>query len=190
MPSATGTWSDAPVMQSIFSACTMEPTAALSLSAQIAVAIAGFAGVVAAFRNDSVHDWGQVERFWLRLLLINSILPLALSMVGLFLLSVSEVMPSIWRWCSGISTLFLVPYAAMIVRTLARLAPGQLEAAGGTRVTSYVLVILLTTVCLLQVWNFATLAAFWPFFGAIVAQLLGAMYQFVRLVQSPRRPAT
>ena len=168
----------------------MEPTAALSLSAQIAVAIAGFAGVVAAFRNDSVHDWGQVERFWLRLLLINSILPLALSMVGLFLLSVSEVMPSIWRWCSGISTLFLVPYAAMIVRTLARLAPGQLEAAGGTRVTSYVLVILLTTVCLLQVWNFATLAAFWPFFGAIVAQLLGAMYQFVRLVQSPRRPAT
>ncbi len=65
----------------------MEPTAALSASAQIAVAIAGFAGVVAAFRSDSVHDWGHVERFWLRLLLINSILPLALSMVGLFLLS-------------------------------------------------------------------------------------------------------
>lgn len=168
----------------------MEPTAALSVSAQIAVAIAGFAGVVAAFRNDSVHDWGQVEKFWLRLLLINSILPLALSVVGLFLLSVSEVTPSMWRWCSGISTLFLIPYAAMIVRTLARFAPGQLEAAGGTRVTSYVLVILLTTVCLLQVWNVATLAAFWPFFGAIVAQLLGAMYQFVRLVQSPRRPAT
>ena len=59
------------------------------MSAQIAVAIAGFAGVVAAFRNDSVHDWGPVEKFWLRLLLINSILPLALSMFGLFLLTVS-----------------------------------------------------------------------------------------------------
>ena len=87
----------------------MEPTAALSASAQVAVAIAGFAGVVAAFRNDPVHDWGQVERFWLRLLLINSIMPLALSMGGLFLLSVSEVLPSIWRWCSGIATLLLIP---------------------------------------------------------------------------------
>lgn len=168
----------------------MEPTAALSASAQIAVAIAGFAGVVAAFRSDSVHDWSKVENFWLRLLLINSILPLALSVVGLFLLSFSDVMPSIWRWCSGISTLFLIPYAATIVRTPAGFAPGQLEAAGGTRFASYVLVILLTTVCLLQVWNLAMLAAFWPFFGAIVAQLLGAMYQFVRLVLSPRQSAT
>ena len=114
----------------------MEPTAALTASAQIAVAIAGFAGVVAAFRNDSVHDWGPVERFWLRLLLINSILPLALSMVGLFLLSFNEVMPSIWRWCSGISTLILIPYAAMIVTTIAGFAPGELEtAAPGSPVT-------------------------------------------------------
>ena len=34
----------------------MEPTTALGISAQIAVAIAGFAGVVAAFRSDSVRD--------------------------------------------------------------------------------------------------------------------------------------
>ena len=168
----------------------MEPTTALSVSAQIAVSIAGFAGVVAAFRNDSVHDWGQVEKFWLRLLLINSILPLVLSMSGLFLLSFDRDFPTIWRWCSGISTLFLIPFAIMIVRTLAGFAPGQLEAAGGTKFTSYALVIVLTAVCLLQLFNLATLAAFWPFFGAIVALLFGAMYQFVRLVLSPRRPAT
>ena len=168
----------------------MEPTAALSVSAQIAVAIAGFAGVVAAFRNDPVHDWGQVEKFWLRLLLLNSILPLAFSMVGLFLLSVTYESPTIWRWCSGLATLFLFPYAMMIIRTVVRFAPGQLEAAGGTRSTSYALVTILTAVCLLQLCNVATWAAFWPFFGAIVALLLGAMYQFVRLVLSPRRPET
>jgi hypothetical protein len=168
----------------------MEPTAALSASAQIAVAIAGFAGVVAAFRNDSVQHWSPVEHFWLRLLLINSILPLALSMVGLFLLSFDEAVPSVWRWCSGIATVFLTPYGAMIVKTLAGFAPGQLEAAGGTRFTSYVLVAFLTIVCLLQVWNVARLGAFWPFFGAIVAQLLGAMYQFVRLVLPPRLSTT
>lgn len=168
----------------------MEPTAALSVSAQIAVSIAGFAGVVAAFRNDSVHDWGEVEKFWLRLLLINSILPLAFSVVGLFVLSVTYDSPAIWRWCSGFALVFLVASATMIIRTLAGLAPGQLEAAGGTRFTSYTLVTILTAVCLLQVYNLATLAAFWPFFGAIVALLLGAMYQFVRLVLSPQRPRT
>jgi hypothetical protein len=166
----------------------MEPNTALSVSAQIAVAIAGFAGVVAAFRNDSVHDWGQVETFWLRLLLVNSILPLAFSMFGLFVLSVPYVSETIWRWCSGFATLFLVPFAMMIVKTLVGFAPGELEAAGGTRFTSYSLVTVLTAVCLLQLFNVATLAAFWPFFGAIVALLLGAMYQFVRLVLSTRRP--
>lgn len=165
----------------------MEPTTALGVSAQIAVAITGFTGVVAAFRNDPMHDWGQVEKFWLRLLLVNSILPLAFSMVGLFLLSVTDLSPTIWRWCSGLATVFLFPYAILILRTVVRFPPGQLEAAGGTRFTSYALVTTLTAVCLLQLWNLATLAAFWPFFGAISALLLGAMYQFVRLVLSPRR---
>ena len=53
----------------------MEPSAALSTSAQIAIAIAGFAGVVAVFRNESVRDWGRVEKFWLRLLLVMGGLP-------------------------------------------------------------------------------------------------------------------
>ena len=164
----------------------MEPTAALSASAQIAVAMAGFAGVVVAFRKDSGHTWGEVETFWLRLLLLNSILPLAFSMFGLFLLTVPDVAPAVWRWCSGFAALFLFPFAAMIVRTLVRLAPGQLVAAGGTRFTSYSLFTILTVVCLLQLFNVAILAAFWPFFGSIVALLFGAMYQFVRLVLSPR----
>jgi hypothetical protein len=164
----------------------MEPTTALSVSAQIAVAMAGFAGVVTAFRKDSVRDWGHVETFWLRLLLTNSILPLAFSMFGLFLLTVPSVSTGAWRWCSGIATLFLIPYEAMIVTTLVRLGPGQLEAAGGKRIASYFLVAILTAVCLLQVFNVVRLAAFWPFFGSIVALLCGAMYQFIRLVLASR----
>jgi hypothetical protein len=164
---------------------TMEPTTALSVSAQIAVAMAGFAGVVVAFRKDSVRDWGEVETFWLRLLLVNSILPLAFSMFGLFLLTVPEVAPTIWRWCSVFAAAFMFPFAAMIGRTLLRWAPGQqLEAAGGTRFASYSLFAILATICALQLANVVTLAVFWPFFASIVALLLGAMYQFVRLVLS------
>ena len=36
----------------------MEPGEALSTAAQVAVALAGFAGVVVAFRRGSLHDWG------------------------------------------------------------------------------------------------------------------------------------
>jgi hypothetical protein len=76
----------------------------------------------------------------------------------------------------------------MIFKSLVSFAPGQLAAAGGTKFISYALFSILTAVCLMQLYNLATLAAFWPFFGAIVVLLLGAMYQFVRLVLSPRQP--
>jgi hypothetical protein len=168
----------------------MEPSTALSTSAQIATAIAGFAGVVATFRNESVHHWSQIQKFWLRLLLINSLLPLAFSMVGLLFLSVAPEPLAIWRWCSAFAALFLVPYAVMVCKNILGFAPGQLEAAGGSKYTSYTLITLLIAVCLLQLWNVAILADFWPFFGAIVSPLLGAMYQFMRLVLIPQQSDT
>ena len=163
----------------------MDPSAALSTAAQIAVAIAGFAGVVVVFRTESVHEWGEVEKFWLRLLLANSILPLAFSMVGLLFLSIAPLAAVTWRWCSGFAALFLFPYAAVILRKLVRFARGQLQAAGGNSVIGFALYGLLCTVALLQLYNLVH-PAFWRFFGAIVALLLGAMYQFVRLVLIPQ----
>src|ERR1700681_1022345 len=107
---------------------TMEPSAALSTSAQVADAIAGSAGVVVAVRNESVHNWGRVEKFWLRLLLVNSILPLMFSMVGLFFLAIKPVPPpATWRWCSGFAALFLFPYATMMFKSLLRFASEQLK---------------------------------------------------------------
>jgi drug/metabolite transporter (DMT)-like permease len=67
---------------------TMEPSEALSTGAQIAVALAGFAGVVVVFRRESVHDSSAIDKFRLPLLLTNSILPLALCVIGLLLLTV------------------------------------------------------------------------------------------------------
>jgi hypothetical protein len=43
---------------------------------------------------------------------------------------------------------------------------------------------------LLQLLNVVMLGSFWPFYGAIVALLFGAMYQFVRLVLFPQPPDT
>src|ERR687888_468586 len=79
----------------------MEPSEALSTAAQIAVALAGFAGVVVVFRHESVHDWSPIDKFRLRLLLVNSILPLALCVIGLLMLTIKPTPAGIWRWCSA-----------------------------------------------------------------------------------------
>jgi drug/metabolite transporter (DMT)-like permease len=79
----------------------MEPAEALSTAAQIAVALAGFAGVVVVFRRESVHEWSPIDKFRLRLLLTNSILPLAFCMIGLLLLTIKPPLTEIWRRCSA-----------------------------------------------------------------------------------------
>jgi Mn2+/Fe2+ NRAMP family transporter len=67
----------------------MEPEAALGIASQIAVALAGFAGAVTAFRARSVDEWEAIDKFRLRLLLTNSILPLAYCLFALALLAIS-----------------------------------------------------------------------------------------------------
>jgi hypothetical protein len=71
----------------------MEPGEALGIAAQIAVALAGFAGVVVVFRRGAVHEWSDIDKLRLRLLLATSILPLGLSMLGLLLLTVEPMPP-------------------------------------------------------------------------------------------------
>lgn len=166
----------------------MEYGSSLIASAQIAIAIAGFAGIVAMFRSESPDKWGPVERFWLRLLLFNSILPLAFSMFGLFLLVALPAPSAVWRFCSVFAALSLLPYATMIIRNLVGFGPEPFKEAGGGRITGYALFAVLTAVWILQLLNIMFLGVFWPFFGVIVALLLGAMYQFVRLVLTPQQP--
>ena len=76
------------VLSSTNNTVTMEPGEALGIAAQIAVTLAGFAGVVVVFRREAVHEWSAVDKLRLRLLLANSILPLCLCMMGLLLLTI------------------------------------------------------------------------------------------------------
>src|SRR6266508_4093903 len=105
----------------------MEPGEALSTAAQIAVALAGFAGVVVVFRRESVHDWTPIDKFRLRLLLTNSILPLALCVIGMLLLTVRPAPRGIWRSCSGTAVVIFVPVAITASRTFRKLVPQQLQ---------------------------------------------------------------
>jgi hypothetical protein len=88
----------------------MEPGEALGVATQVAVALAGFAGVVVVFHSESVHEWSPVDKFRLRTLLGNSVLPLILCMIALLLLTVEPPILGLWRWCSGIAFIALLMY--------------------------------------------------------------------------------
>src|SRR5439155_788167 len=91
---------------------SMQPSEALSASAQVAVTLAGFAGVVVAFRSRSVHEWSKIDKFRLGILLTNSAIPFVLSIVGMLLSSTSLDLATVWRLCSIFAFVMIVSMAS------------------------------------------------------------------------------
>jgi amino acid transporter len=115
----------------------MEPGEALCIAAQIAVTLAGFAGVVVVFRRESIHEWSPADRLRLRLLLTNSILPLVLCMLGLLLLTIRPVPTDIWRWCSGFAFVVSLLFAIRMTGMFRRLDLHQIQSGRVTRLVFY-----------------------------------------------------
>ncbi len=158
----------------------MQPSEALSTAAQVAVALAGFAGIVVAFRTGAVHEWEELDKFRLRLLLGNSVLPLTFSLFGMLLLSV-EPSP-VWRWraCSALATVLTIPFAARMNKAVRNLP--QYRDRGPTRAVYYLFGTMGTTALVLQMVNVVFLNAFWAFFVTIFVHIIAAAFQFVRMI--------
>ena len=161
----------------------MQSSEALDVAAQVAVTLAGFAGIVVVFRPQSVHEWSSLDRLRLRLLLMNSALPLGFALLGILLLSVDPPPVSIWRWCSGLSFA-----AEILVFVFMRNPRRRMSAADLSLVNKPIffgIVVIVTAAIALQVVNFAVWNRFWPFFAVIFVHLIGAIVQFLRLVVLP-----
>ena len=162
----------------------MEPGEILSTAAQIAVALAGFAGVVVVFRRESVHEWPALDKYRLRLLLTNSVVPLVLCIIGLLLLGIKPAPTGIWRWCSGVAFCVISPHVITATAVFHRLKVYRSQGARANFV-SYLFTTLWFGNILLQLYNVALLAAFWPFFAGIVLSLVAAILQFARMIVLP-----
>jgi len=160
----------------------MQPSEALSASAQLAVALAGFAGVVVAFRNRSVHEWSKIDKFRLRILLMDSGLPFILSVLGMVLSSTAIDPSMVWRICS--LTTFVV--IVFMVRGYSRSSRGfgrdEFKVSGARLWIFYTGSLIGIAAILLQLYNFISLQTFWPFFAAIATFLVLGMVQFILLV--------
>src|SRR5436853_5924627 len=115
----------------------MEPGEALTTAAQIAMALAGFAGVVVAFRSKSLHEWSPKDKFRLWLLLGNALVPLFDCLLGMLLLTIEPTPLSIWHWCSGFSLLLGFAFGFLSWRRLSGLRPAVIKDMGAYRYLFY-----------------------------------------------------
>jgi hypothetical protein len=160
----------------------MQPAEALGIAAQIAVALAGFAGVVVVFRREAVHEWSDIDKLRLRFLLANSMLPLGLSMLGMVLVTIEPVPPGIWRWCSSILLVTTLSFVMATGKTFRRLNLRNAQRQRNNRVVFFLFGAFGMASMFLQLYNIASLEAFWPFFAGIAYQLVTAMVQFARMI--------
>ncbi|TAN02592.1 MAG: hypothetical protein EPN36_16250 [Rhodanobacteraceae bacterium] len=160
----------------------IDPGEALGTSAQVAVTLAGFAGVVVVFGSRAVHEWSDVNKFRLRLLLTFSTLPLVFSMVGMLLMATTMPPAAVWRWCSAISVVLQLCVVSRLWKIFTAFPASELKATGASRLIFYGGAAAGTAVTILQIANVWVLATFWPFFMAIVFAILASTLQFMRLI--------
>ena len=158
----------------------MEPNEALGVAAQVAVALAGFAGVVVVFRPNSVQVWSRLDRTRLQLLLHNALCPLAYALFGMLLLTIKPAPVWIWRECSLFGLLFQTPGAIIAFRNARNLTSEEKKHTSKTLLYGIGAMGVLTL--LFQVFNIAVLNEFWPFFLSIVMHLMAGLLQFTRMV--------
>jgi len=75
-------------------------------------------------------------------------------------------------------------FTITVNRSFRRLKLQQLQ-GGPADFISYLFAVLGTGSTLLQLYNVASLGAFWPFFTGILLQIVAAMLQFARMILLP-----
>ena len=119
----------------------MQPGEALSTAAQIAVALAGFAGVVVAFRSSSLHEWSLLDKYRLWLLLGSALVPFFSCLFGMLLLTIKATPFPIWRCCSGFSLLLICIFGFLSWRRQSEPGLAVVKEMGVYRYLFYVIAI-------------------------------------------------
>jgi hypothetical protein len=163
----------------------MDPAEALPTAAQIAVALAGFAVVVVAFRSRSLHEWSPRDKFRLWLLLGNALVPLFDCLFGMLLLTIKPTPLSIWHWCSGFALVLGFAFGFLSWRRLSELGSAIIKNMGAYRYVFYMVAILGAAVGLLQFYNALVSGFFWLFYSAVIFPLALGALQFALMILLP-----
>ena len=99
----------------------MEGSEALIVIAEVSVALAGFAGIVAVFRQGEVAAWPSIELFRFRFMVEVSLFTLLASTFPFVFFYLSVPDPHIWALSSGLFSIVAASYIALAVVRIRRL---------------------------------------------------------------------
>ncbi len=158
----------------------MEAASTLEVLAEIAIAIAGFSGVVTAL-TIRTSQWSELDKVRLRMLLQASFATAFFSLLPLVLLSTTLLNPAIWVITS--STWLIYTGASTIPTVVRAIRRSDSAPDGLERPIAALVVAVLGSVVVLQLLNVAARRTAWPHLAAMLGGLFGASVSFLRLIQ-------
>ncbi len=167
----------------------MDDADALGVIAEIGIAVAGFAGVVAALRAPDGR-LGSYTAFRVGVLLGMSAAVVVLSLFPIALLQGGLADSMVWVVASAVMGLvvfsvFIVAVPLAFKRTL---WPSEAaESPAGTRWVRPLAFTWMGMVVMLQIANVASIGELWPYYAGLVAITAYSMFQFAWILLAPAR---
>ena len=162
----------------------MEGSDALGLIAEVGIAIAGFAGVVAALRAPG----GRIRpyaAFRIGVLIGLSASAVLLSMLPSTLHFAGVSGESIWRLSSSVMVLLILAILLGSIRMVARLTRAGEEGPPGLRFFAPFIVSTYASIVALQVANVAFLQQLWPFHLGLLLMTALSLVVFAYILFAP-----
>ena len=142
---------------------------------QVAIAIAGFSGIVAVLGRRSEGEWDANDRIRLQGLLLGSFATMLFAFLPYILLSAEIAQDLTWRVSSGVHAI-VIGVVAIIRRRQLVTASGRLSGSDA------VALCVVAVVVPLQVVNSVALGTVWPYLTGIIGHLVLTFVLFVRLL--------
>jgi len=164
----------------------MEAEGILTALAEIAVAIAGFSGIVVVLQGRR-GAWSETDRGRFSLLVQLSLGSVFFSLIPIVLHLIDSSESFVWRWSSGIWLVYISCAVPFRVRSLPRASGSELDQSYGKALAFMFSTLTISVV--LQIVNAGWLRVSWPYVVVLMLALLDASFLFVRLLRGVFAPA-
>ena len=148
---------------------------------EIAVALAGFTGVVVVFGSRSAGSWLPGDRLRLGFLLEASLTAGGFALLALVLYSSMQNAGNAWALVSGLWALYMV-YS--LYTSHGRIRENLEHHQDIDKTANHIVFALFSSLIVLQLINVVLWREFAPVLAALVLNLVGAAMQFTRLIRS------
>lgn len=161
----------------------MSSDSVLSSAIEVAVGIAGFAGIVAAIRQRDITSWQPVHRLLLQMLFGASAAAIVFGFLPGVLSEASVEPRSVWRAGSAALALWVVGIAVFRIRQARSQAVSAINDVVGWQTAVW-----MSSLGALQILNLA-LSEPWPYLVGVIGILVNGFVFFLRLLLGPELPA-